>query len=196
MVDGEDFYIDLLVFHIPTSRYVVIDLKLDKFRPKDAGQINFYVNVVDDQLRLEHHAPTIGLVLCATRSETIVRYALDGINKPVGVAAWEIPAHNKTLLDRVPVEQQLPSVEQLREGFELIVDERSWDPEAFKGPHGRAFIVEEPEIVAAIRRATHRIAFKVGDWQRELKPDPLVRTFVEDCVARRKIDPEAVRWFD
>lgn len=72
-VDGEDFYIVLLVFHIPTSRYVVIDLKLDKFRPKDAGQINFYVNVVDDRLRLGQHAPTIGLVLCATRSETIVR---------------------------------------------------------------------------------------------------------------------------
>lgn len=77
-VDGEDFYIGLLFFHIPTCRYVVIDLKLDKFKPKDAGQINFYVNVVDDRLRLANHAPTIGLVLCATRSETIVRYALDG----------------------------------------------------------------------------------------------------------------------
>lgn len=121
-VDGEDFYIDLLFFHIPTSRYVVIDLKLDKFKPKDAGQINFYVNVVDDRMRLENHAPTIGLVLCATRSETIVRYALDGLDNPLGVAAWETASRDKVLLDRVPEGLQLPAVEQLQEGLQRIVE--------------------------------------------------------------------------
>jgi predicted nuclease of restriction endonuclease-like (RecB) superfamily len=57
-VDGEDFYIDMLFFHIPLNRYVVIDLKLGKFRLRYAGQINFYVNVLDERLRREHHEPT------------------------------------------------------------------------------------------------------------------------------------------
>lgn len=120
-VGGEDFYIDLLFFHIPTSRYVVIDLKLDKFRPRDAGQINFYVNVVDARLRLDGHAPTIGLILCATRSETVVRYALSGIDRPVAVAAWEVADQTRELVDHVPEEMQLPAVEVLQEGLERIV---------------------------------------------------------------------------
>jgi hypothetical protein len=59
----------MLFFHIPLNRYVVLELKLGKFRPEYAGQINFYVNVVDEQMRRDHHDATIGLVLCASRNE-------------------------------------------------------------------------------------------------------------------------------
>lgn len=120
-VDGEDFYIDLLFFHIPTNRYVVIDLKLEKFRPKDAGQINFYVNVIDDTLREPHHAPSIGLVLCATRSETIVRYALAGIDKPVGVAAWQA-TESVAALEARANGADLPPVREIERGLERIVE--------------------------------------------------------------------------
>jgi predicted nuclease of restriction endonuclease-like (RecB) superfamily len=69
-VDGEEFWIDMLFFHIPLNWYVVIELKLGKFSSQYAGQINFYVNVIDVQLREEHHGATIGLVLCASRNKT------------------------------------------------------------------------------------------------------------------------------
>jgi predicted nuclease of restriction endonuclease-like (RecB) superfamily len=120
-VDGEEFFIDLLFFHIPLNRYVAIELKLGKFRPRYTGQINFYVNVVDDRMRQDHHAPTIGLVLCASRNETVARYALAGIERPVGVARYST---KQAPLEQVPDElhDQLPELEQIRSGVQLIVE--------------------------------------------------------------------------
>lgn len=121
LVDGEEFVLDLLFFHIPTSRYVVIDLKIERFRPADAGQIAFYVAVVDDRMRGLDHAPTIGLVLCADRGEAVVRYSLDGVSRPVGVAAWrEGGGDRSALTERVPASLDLPEAE-IRSGFERIV---------------------------------------------------------------------------
>ncbi len=119
-VDGEEFFIDLLFFHIPLNRYVAIELKLGKFRPQYTGQINFYVNVIDDRMRQAHHASTIGLVLCASRNETVVRYALAGIDRPVGVARYST---TQALLERVPEELrgQFPELEQIRSGVQKIV---------------------------------------------------------------------------
>jgi predicted nuclease of restriction endonuclease-like (RecB) superfamily len=123
-VDGEEFYVDLLFFHIPLNRYVVIDLKLGKFRPQYAGQINFYVNVVDEQLRGDRHDPTIGLVLCADRNETVARYALNGIDRPVGVARYS--AASAPLVERVPegLREQLPELERISAGVRLILARR------------------------------------------------------------------------
>ena len=108
-VDGEEFFIDMLFFHIPLNRYVVLELKLGKFRPEYAGQINFYVNVVDEQMRHERHDATIGLVLCASRNETVARYALNGIDRPVGIARY---TPTSTLAEQVPAElhNQLPEI--------------------------------------------------------------------------------------
>lgn len=121
-VDGEEFFIDMLFFHIPLNRYVVIELKLGKFRPQYAGQINFYVNVVDDQLRSEHHDSTIGLVLCASRNQTVARYALQGINRPVGVARYTAAA--PTLTEKVPEElhDQLPELDRISAGVQRIIE--------------------------------------------------------------------------
>jgi len=123
-VDGEEFFMDLLFFHIPLNRYVVIDLKLGKFRPQYAGQINFYVNVVDDRLRGERHEPTIGLVLCADRNETVARYALNGIDRPVEVARYS--AASAPLAERVPegLREQLPELERISAGVRLILARR------------------------------------------------------------------------
>jgi predicted nuclease of restriction endonuclease-like (RecB) superfamily len=123
-VDGEEFFIDLLFFHIPLNRYVVIDLKLGKFRPQYAGQVNFYVNVIDDQLRQEHHGATIGLVLCAGRNQTVARYALEGMTRPLGVARYTTTG---TLVERVPEElgDQLPALEEISAGVQRIVERHS-----------------------------------------------------------------------
>ncbi len=120
-VDEEEFFIDMLFFHIPLNRYVAIELKLGKFRPQYAGQINFYVNVIDDQLRENHHASTIGLVLCASRNHTVARYALQGINRPVGIARYNA---TPTLVEKVPEEMrdQLPDLEKISAGVQRIVD--------------------------------------------------------------------------
>lgn len=88
-VDGQDFYADLLFFHVEQLRYVVVELKIDQFRPEHAGQLGFYVALVDDTLRRPAvHAPTIGLLLCATRSDAVVRYALANNAAPLAVAEY------------------------------------------------------------------------------------------------------------
>jgi predicted nuclease of restriction endonuclease-like (RecB) superfamily len=123
-VEGEEFFIDLLFFHIPLNRYVVIDLKLGKFRPQYAGQVNFYVNVIDEELRQEHHGATIGLVLCASRNKTVARYVLGGMTRPLGVARYTTTG---TLVERVPEElgDQLPALEEISAGVQRIVERHS-----------------------------------------------------------------------
>ena len=149
-VDGEEFFIDMLFFHIPLNRYVVIELKLGKFRPQYAGQINFYVNVVDDQMRRDHHDATIGLVLCASRNETVARYALQGIHRPVGVARY---TSRPTLVEQVPKElhDQLPELEEISAGVQRIVERHADEiTEAEADAHSRS--VESPLLPATPRR--------------------------------------------
>lgn len=121
-VGGDEFFIDLLFFHTVTNRYVVIDLKIGRFTPRDAGQINFYVNVVDDRLRLAHHEPTVGIVLCAGHNERVVRYALSGLAKPVGVARWSGPRSETRVLAEAPDDVGLPAAGLLEGGFDRIVE--------------------------------------------------------------------------
>jgi len=87
-VDGDDFYVDLLFFHTEQLRYVVVELKTGKFKPEYAGQLGFYVAVVDDLLKREQHAPTIGILICGSRSERTVRYSLGKSNSPMAVAGY------------------------------------------------------------------------------------------------------------
>lgn len=90
-IDGDDFYVDLLFFHVEQLRYVVIELKTTKFTPADAGQLGFYVAIVDDRLRVPaKHQPTIGILLVAGKSDTVVRYALASTTQPVAVSRYEL----------------------------------------------------------------------------------------------------------
>lgn len=109
-VDGDEFFIDLLMFHADTNRYVVIELKHRKITPADVGQLNFYVAVVDDVLRRPHHAPTVGLLLCTARNEATVRYALARSASPLAVAGYrytELPADEQAAL---PADEALVAV--------------------------------------------------------------------------------------
>ena len=103
-VDGDDFYLDLLFFEIPQLRYVVVELKIGKFEPGYAGQLGFYVALVDGRLRdPATHRPTVGLLMCRDRNETVVRYSLGATTSPVAVSTYTY--------DALPPEEQaaLPS---------------------------------------------------------------------------------------
>lgn len=112
-VDGTDFFIDLLFFHVEQLRYVVVELKRGDFRPEYLGQLSFYVTVVDDRMRLSTHAETVGLLLVTGKSDAVVRYALGSSAAPVGVARYDL----------LPPELQraLPSEADLRRALDASV---------------------------------------------------------------------------
>lgn len=87
-VDGDEFYVDLLFFHIEQLRYVVVELKTGKFKPEYAGKLNFYVALVDDMLRRDHHNETVGILICGTKNDRSVRYSLGRATSPMAVAAY------------------------------------------------------------------------------------------------------------
>ena len=88
-VGQDDFYLDLLFYHLKLRSYVVIELKAVPFTPAFVGQINLYLSAVDDLLRQPGDNPTIGLLLCRAKNKLVVEYALRGLKKPIGVAQWE-----------------------------------------------------------------------------------------------------------
>ncbi|MBA8667874.1 DUF1016 domain-containing protein [Holosporaceae bacterium 'Namur'] len=87
-VGDEDYYIDLLFYHLKLRCYVVIELKSGKFKPEYAGKVNFYLSVLDDKLKHETDNPSIGLILCKDKSKITAEYALKDINKPIGLANY------------------------------------------------------------------------------------------------------------
>jgi len=89
-VGDEDFYIDLLFYHLHLRRFIVIELKKGKFKPEYAGKINFYCNVVDDVLKHETDYQSIGLILCQDKNTVAAEYALRGFKKPIGVSEYEL----------------------------------------------------------------------------------------------------------
>jgi predicted nuclease of restriction endonuclease-like (RecB) superfamily len=90
-VGGDDFYIDLLFYHLHLHCYVVVDLKMGKFTPADAGQMNFYLSAVDDLVRRPPDGPTLGIILCKTKNRAVAQYALRDLAKPLGVAEYQLP---------------------------------------------------------------------------------------------------------
>jgi predicted nuclease of restriction endonuclease-like (RecB) superfamily len=86
----DDFYLDLLFYHLKLRCFVVIDLKIGPFKPDYAGKMNFYLNLVDDTMRHEHDDPSIGLILCQDKKQILAEYALRGMDKPIGVSEYEL----------------------------------------------------------------------------------------------------------
>lgn len=107
-IGEQDFYIDLLFYHLKLRCYVVIELKRGDFKPEYAGKINFYCNVVDDKLRHETDQPTIGLILCQQSNRVLAEYALRGLDKPIGISGYEL---TRALPENL--ETSLPSIEQI-----------------------------------------------------------------------------------
>jgi predicted nuclease of restriction endonuclease-like (RecB) superfamily len=115
-VDGEDFYIDLLFYHLKLRQFIVVDLKAVPFKPEFAGKMNFYLSAVDDQLRHPDDELSIGLILCKTRSKVIAEYALRNIGAPIGIARC-----TKKLSESLPAELKgsLPSPEKIEAELKL-----------------------------------------------------------------------------
>lgn len=109
---GQDYYLDLLFYHLRLRCFVVIDLKIEDFKPEFAGKMNFYLSAVDDQLRHAEDRPSIGIILCKGRNQVIVEYALRDTSKPIGVAQYRL---SPALPDRL--KQHLPTVEDLAREF-------------------------------------------------------------------------------
>jgi predicted nuclease of restriction endonuclease-like (RecB) superfamily len=107
-VGGEDFYIDLLFYHLRLRAFVVIDLKRGPFQPEYAGKLNFYCNVVNDTLKHPSDAPTIGLILCQTKDNVLAEYSFAGIDKPIGISTYEL-----TRALPPSLQSALPTVEQI-----------------------------------------------------------------------------------
>jgi predicted nuclease of restriction endonuclease-like (RecB) superfamily len=107
-VGGDNFYLDLLFYHLKLRCFIVIELKAGKFIPEYAGKLNFYLNVVDDTLRHPADAPSIGIFICKERNKVVAEYALRGINKPIGVSEYH-------LTETIPIElkDSLPSVSEI-----------------------------------------------------------------------------------
>jgi predicted nuclease of restriction endonuclease-like (RecB) superfamily len=109
-VGKEDYYLDLLFYHLKLRCYVVIDLKMEPFKPEFAGKMNFYLSAVDDRMRGPQDQPTIGLLLCRDKNRITVEYALRNVAKPIGVAQWQT-----RLVESLPkkLKGALPSVKDL-----------------------------------------------------------------------------------
>jgi predicted nuclease of restriction endonuclease-like (RecB) superfamily len=113
----QDFYLDLLFYHLKLRRYIVLEVKARKFEVGDGAQLGMYMNVVDELLRHPDDKPTLGLLLVRGKNEFLVEYALGGMNKPMGVADWETKL-TKSLPNNL--RDSLPSVEEIEaELFDL-----------------------------------------------------------------------------
>jgi predicted nuclease of restriction endonuclease-like (RecB) superfamily len=107
-VSDQDYYLDMLFYHLKLRCYVVIDLKIGEFKPEDAGKMNFYLSALDDLLRHPDDQPSIGLILCKSKNQIIVEYTLRDMRKPIGVAEYQLtqalPEH---------LQLSLPTIEEL-----------------------------------------------------------------------------------
>ena len=114
-VGGDDFYIDLLLYHRSLKSLVAIELKIGDFKPEFIGQLQFYLTALDKQVKLEHENPSIGIIICKNKNRTVVEYALNDSYKPIGVATYQI---RDTLPEKM--KNLLPSPEEIKKRLEGI----------------------------------------------------------------------------
>ena len=114
-VGDSDFYTDLILYNIQLHAYLVIELKATPFKPEYMGQLNFYINVLDDTLRGEHDNKTIGLLLCNGGDKVVAQYALSGYDQPIGVSDYQL---SKAIPENL--RSALPSIEEVEEELSKI----------------------------------------------------------------------------
>ncbi len=114
-VGDQDFFIDLLFYHVKLRCFIVVELKATEFKPEHAGKMNFYLTAVDRTMKHPDDKPTIGLLLCKTKNKVVAEYALQDINKPLGVAEYETK-----IIESLPddLKGSLPTIEEIEHEFE------------------------------------------------------------------------------
>lgn len=116
-IGNSDFFADLILYSIPLHAYIVVELKATPFKPEYAGQLNFYINVVDDKLRGKNDNKTIGLLLCKGKDEVVAQYALTGYDQPIGISDYQL---SKAIPENL--KSALPSVEEVEEELASFLD--------------------------------------------------------------------------
>ena len=116
-IGNSDFFADLILYSIPLHAYIVVELKATPFKPEYAGQLNFYINVVDDKLRGENDNKTIGLLLCKGKDEVVAQSALTGYDQPIGISDYQL---SKAIPENL--KSALPSVEEVEEELASFLD--------------------------------------------------------------------------
>ena len=111
-IADQDYYLDMLFYHLKLRCFVVIDLKIGEFKPEDAGKMNFYLSALDDILRHPNDQPSIGLILCKSKNQVIVEYTLRDMRKPIGVSEYQL---TQALPDYL--QTSLPTIEELEEAL-------------------------------------------------------------------------------
>ncbi len=122
-VEGEEFFVDLLFYHLKLRCYIVIELKMTEFKPEYSGKMNFYVAAIDDLVRHPDDQPTIGIILCRDKKKAIAEYALRHINSPIAISTHRLP---KQLQD------SLPTIEQLEMELNTVVSDLVSDDSSFE----------------------------------------------------------------
>ena len=112
-VGGDDFYIDLLLYHRKLKCLVAIELKAGKFKPEHTGQMNFYLSVLNDKMKLEDENPAIGIILCKEKNRVVVEYALKDNSQPIGVSTYQFTSQLTEELKKY-----LPTGEEIMKRFE------------------------------------------------------------------------------
>jgi predicted nuclease of restriction endonuclease-like (RecB) superfamily len=120
-VDGEEFFVDLLFYHLKLRCFVVIDLKMKDFKPEYSGKMNFYVAAIDDLLRHPDDQPTIGIILCRDKKKAIAEYALRNVNSLIAISTHRLPKQ---------FQDSLPTIEQLEMELNTVVSELASDSSA------------------------------------------------------------------
>ncbi len=156
VVDGDDFFLDLLFYNYHMHCFVNFELKIGEFKPEFAGKLNFYVNAIDKQLKGEGDNPTIGILLCKTPNETVVKYSLQGIESPIGVSSYQfekaLPANLKS---------ELPTIEELEKEIEQGYEELK-NPSEKKMDRLKEILknLKEPEVKEKRSRDNLKLIFE------------------------------------
>jgi predicted nuclease of restriction endonuclease-like (RecB) superfamily len=121
-ISGDEFFLDLLFYHVKLHCYVVVELKAVKFKPEFAGKLNFYVSAVDGMLKSELDNPTIGMLICKSKNDMVVEYSLKDVHKPIGVSEYIITKN-------LPQEfkSSLPSIEELEAELDSFAQQNGGD---------------------------------------------------------------------
>jgi hypothetical protein len=113
-LNDKEYFVDILFFHRKLQCLVAIDLKIGEFEPEFAGKMNFYLNLLNEKVRMQNENPSIGIILCAEKDNIEVEYALSGIQNPIGVAEY-------TYRKRLPpsLKGELPGVKELKKKIKM-----------------------------------------------------------------------------
>jgi predicted nuclease of restriction endonuclease-like (RecB) superfamily len=118
-IDDQEFFIDVLLYHRKLRSLVAIELKIGEFKPEHTGKMQFYLSILDEQVKLESENPSIGIIICKSKNRTIVEYALKETTKPIGVSTYKI---SKILPD--DMKNLIPSAEEIAKRLNSInIDE-------------------------------------------------------------------------